>query len=56
MDLPNTFSKVFYLSRMDLPNTFSKVFYLSQMALPNIFSKVFCGFLISVPISNKLHK
>ena len=29
MDLPNIFSKVFYLSRMDLPKTFSKVFDLS---------------------------
>ena len=41
MALPNTFSKVFYLSRMALPNTFSKIFYLSRMALPNTFSKHF---------------
>ena len=41
MDLPNTFSKAFYLSRMDLPNTFSKVFYRSRMDLPKTLWKAF---------------
>ena len=54
MDVPNIFSKVFYLSRMAPPNTFSKVFYLSRMALPNTFSKVF--YLSRMALTNTFSK